>query len=428
MTKPYTAVKCFAVTVVVGSVALWGCFPAPTGPQGPGKLTTSGESSTPGAPVSRSSQISTIKDTVASLKETARLLIRDGQSLSSAAQKSASTSGNAAFRIMGVATDRYGNVTSWDDVTRQITGFGSPTSEVSISIQGGGSNSRSVEVVVKKSPDGTTGSGGLSISADRWVSFSPAPAPSATPLPYEFAYNQYPDPTRLTGGAARVSIIPQGNPDRRIEASGEASEFSQPTGVFAGFGAPYSCTSGTYGPNGYWIPGSCSTPSPSQGAQLPHLVQVKVSVPRLSFDQTCRWREIGASAAEFSLNGTVTMVTDKMGSQTWAMSNTLYTDRDRMGDSHLKFDWENATQKFRLTGTARPKGSSGSPTGLMVQGQFVSTVDGSELATLHFDSDERDARGYTRNPIITFKDDVLELRADDLLPTPQPYPYGPPYK
>ncbi|MBI6545374.1 MAG: hypothetical protein HY692_01185 [Cyanobacteria bacterium NC_groundwater_1444_Ag_S-0.65um_54_12] len=417
MRKIFVARSLLFVTLA-GTVFLGGCFiPLPL----PGTKSDSGSTKS-GISVSFDSQTTSIKSTLGTLQVNFDTLQGVFTSLAmplAQVSPAASTAMKQGYRILGSITS-YGMTVAWDDITRQITRISGNGAELAFGFSGKGENKRSATVDLQASPDKTTGSATLEVNATAWN-----PVANVNPDNPQFWYNEFPATDSVVSLDASLKLLPKGQSDQEVKLTVGASNFQIPTGLFKGSlgcgsdddynqeekqaGTQYEPTEDDEDNSG---------PCTSSASKIPFHLTFSGSIPRFGFDQTLDLRETGASTGEVTLSGSFSAETEKNGKQDWKGSIILTADSKDRNAGLVTFAYENTTQKFKLTGTVKPKGNGSS--GAIVEGSFV-TADGSkELATLSFDSDKN------KYPIIKYADgSTQEIKLGPVggySAPPRPYP------
>lgn len=285
--------------------------------------------------------------------------------------QSAALKQSAAYRTQGSQTASSSNTTiTWDDTTKQLTGWTATDSAGTIALTGGGSNARSATVTLTKSPDGTTGSAALAIDAATWSTF--VSATDSANVPFQIAYNQLPDLNSLNSVSASVTAVPKGIVAEQVSLSIAGSAFDQ-------------------------------IPIATSSLRLPTHYDVSLSVPKVAFKQALDIKKAGATQLALTLAGTVTLKSTKTGTQNWNTSLSTTVDSSTNQPAPVAFSFEDTSMKFKLVGTVQSVASNSAT----VNGQFVTSDGQTTLGTLSFDS----TKGP--NPVITFADGTtLTLKSD----------------
>lgn len=336
-------------------------------------------------------QTQSIKNNVAGLKAAIRQLVSSGMALQQSGQQSFQQVGGTStqavgpksiFQVLSAGSLTHNGLTfTWGD-DNQLASLASSTLAANAAFTGQGSTHRTAVINLTKSPDGTVGSATLDVTADTWRDFS-APFASASPselASVQLAYDQYPDLNTLQNVAGTLNLTVMGQADQQLSLEAGGSSFDQFTVA-------------------------------SQSMRIPSHSYLKLSVPKLALDQTLDIRKAGSTQLVLTMAGTLNL-TIPAGPQQWSETLEMQLDAaNPQAESSLTFSFENAAQKYKLAGTVRPLAGSNNHGGAVIDGQFVSTVDNSQLATFKFNSTT------DRAPVITYADGSTETFAQsDFMP------------
>lgn len=227
-----------------------------------------------------------------------------------------------------------------------------------------------------QSPDGTIGTAGIEVEADKWVS-----SPSEEAPLYEFWYNQHPaDDANLSLFSAKASITPQGDVTKKVE--GEAS-----MDTLADFSFRETDENGV---------------SSVVARKLPTHLTCKATLNGLALDQNVTIQKGGTAQLLGNAKGSLTLTPQGQSKQTWTSDVQLQIDDTTVENSTGKvtFTFANTTMQYTLAGTVEPKGEKA-----VLNARFLDK-NGAQLATLTFDPTAGDTA-----PTVTYADGTKETIA-----------------
>lgn len=327
-----------------------------------------------GANVSSLSQTESLKESIATLKETARTL---GQSADSGLKSVNALKSVSAFQTLGTTT-HDGYTLSWGD-DKQVSRFHGPDMDLSFAFSGQAGTRRQATVTMAKMPDGTTGALTLEIDAASWN----MPLSSGSE-PYEIWYNRLPDGA-IHEASLKIAMKPQGKASEAVDVTVGAKNFQD-------FEFPIPNVDEDDWNDAYRILATATQ-------RIPTEIFWKGSVPKMTFDQKITIQKGGSDQVTVTWSGPMSLETPKHGVQDWNVHVSAHGGSTQPVPDLVEVSFENVTQKFKLTGKLLPKES----TYVSFSGQVVSTVDQQVLATVSFDASRGD-----KAPTITYADGSSE--------------------
>ncbi|MGE5708524.1 MAG: hypothetical protein ACM3YO_09340, partial [Bacteroidota bacterium] len=270
------------------------------------------------------------------------------------------------------------NGITWNDTTKQLESIVTAGTTLTFAFTGQNLNKRGFTVNLTQSPDGTIGTAGIEVEADKWVSNT---AEGEEAPPYEVWFNQHPaDDANLSLFSAKASITPQGDVTKKVE--GEAS-----MDTLADFSFRETDENGV---------------SSVVARKLPTHLTCKATLNGLALDQNVTIQKGGTAQLLGNAKGSLTLTPQGQSKQTWTSDVQLQIDDTTVENSSGKvtFTFANTTMQYTLTGTVEPKGEKA-----VLNARFLDK-NGAQLATLTFDPTAGDTA-----PTVTYADGTKETIA-----------------
>ncbi len=326
-----------------------------------------------GTGVSSQSQTESLKESLSSLKDTVKAL---GQTADSGLKTVSAFNAAHAYRILGTAT--RGDYTLTYDDDRQISRMVGPATDLSFAFTGRGQARRQATISLAQLPDGTTGSVTLEVAAPSWN--KPL---SMGGEPYEFAFNQQPDGD-IDEASLHLALKPQGKASEALDVTVGAKHFQPfeyPMGELYDETDAYRLLA-------------------TQVQRIPTEIFWKGSLPRMTFDQKVTIQKGGSDLITVTWSGPISLETPKHGRQDWQVHVSAQGGIAKPVPDVVTVALTNTTQQFTFNGKLLPVDERHTS----FNGQFVSTLDQRQLASVSFDS-----RKGEKAPTITYADGSSEL-------------------
>jgi hypothetical protein len=326
-----------------------------------------------GTGVSSQSQTESLKESLSSLKDTVKAL---GQTADSGLKTVSAFNSANSYRLLGTTTRGDYTLTWGED--RQISRMVGPDTDLSFAFSGRGQARRQATISLAKLPDGTTGSVTLEVAAPSWN--KPL---SMGGEPYEFAFNQQPDGD-IDEASLRLALKPQGKASEALDVTVGAKNFQ----AFEFPRVEVFDETEAYRILATHVP------------QIPTEIFWKGTLPRMTFDQKVTIQKGGSDLITVTWSGPMSLETPKYGRQDWLVHVSAQGGVDKPLPDVVTVSLTNTTQKFTFDGKLLPIDKQH----FSFNGQFVSTLDKRQLASVSFDSREGD-----KAPRITYADGSSEL-------------------